>query len=205
MRPNAGRIARRRPRTKHGRRALSSARPWTRTRGCTWRERAGFGDDVHAPAGGRVAGFRVVVAAHQDQRQRGMPLTPLDEGRVQRRDHAGLGVQEVAQDDQPRGAGRGHQRGQAGEVGGGGSAWNGHSAGPESRRLAEVNVGDEQGPGAGPEQGAVGAELDRLVAQDDREALGVAAGRGQRFGKHAEFARCSRCALVHTRQLSAGF
>ncbi len=198
IRPNAGRIARRRPSTKQGRRTRLVAASGeadarmhvaaervagARRRGGMAREerrqRVRLADDVDAPALRRVAGVRVVVAAHERDRERRMRVAPGQERRIERGDDAGLRVQEVAEHDQTLRAARVDERGQAREIGGGRAARHRHAAGAERRGLAQVHVGDEQRAHPRPQERPLGEELHRLVADRRRQAVGLASRGGE--------------------------
>ncbi len=66
------------------------------------REQVRIGNGAHAPGRRRIAGVRVVIAAHQDDRQRRVRTAPAPERQVQRRDTSGRRMQEVAEDHEPR-------------------------------------------------------------------------------------------------------
>jgi len=116
------------------------------------------GDDGDAPCARRIAGVGVVVPAHQRDRERGMCVTPEAKRDVECRHATGCSVQEVAEDHEPRCARAPDQRRQPREVVRGRAARYGDTARAECRRLAEMNVGDEQGRCARPMQSAFGEQ-----------------------------------------------
>ena len=156
------------------------------------RQRVRLGDDFDTPRPRWVASLRIVVAAHEQQRDRRMPTAPSEERRFERRHAAGRGVQKIAQHDQRTRTGRFDQRAQPMQIRGGRTARHRNAAGTKRGGLAEVNVGDEQRSCRGPMQRTRCEQLHpftenvRDQAITGRRARRVASGqKGQRDGEHA--------------------
>ena len=115
--------------------------------------------------------MRVVVAAHQRDRERLLRVAPAEEGGVERRDPPRGRVQEIAEHHEPGRARALDQRREPREVVRRRAPGNGNAAGAKRRGLAEMHVGDKQRPCTRPEERALGEQIDPLAAErDDRGA-----------------------------------
>ncbi|PAV73445.1 hypothetical protein WR25_24491 [Diploscapter pachys] len=109
-------------------------------------ERQRLGHHLDAQPGRRITGMPVMVATHQSDGQRRMAGAPLGKGRQGLRGPAFGAVQEVAEKYQVL-AGKALQQGiQALQVAGGGATGHRLAQCPVAGGLAQMQVGDQQGP-----------------------------------------------------------
>ncbi len=145
--------------------------------------RVRLGHDLHAPGGGRVAGAIVVIAAHEQDVDRRLQFAPAAERRIEGRDAARRGVQEIAEHDEPPRAGLRKDGRQTREIRRRAPARQRHPAGAKRRGLAEMDVGDEHRALARPMQRTRREQLDTFAV----EGGGVHAGRLARCGRSVKF------------------
>lgn len=145
-----------------------------------------FVNGGHGPAWRRVTGVLIVVAADEEH----LHVRPVIAPGSDEVEECGIacvfGVEEIAEDDEAGGGGGGQEGAEAIEVGlGDAEAELGierQAAGGERGCLAEVEVGDEEGAGVGPPDGAAGEEDEGDAAVRERAATGAEERIGDGLG-----------------------
>jgi hypothetical protein len=178
---------------------LSCARPLTRTHGWMWpahargrRQARGRGrvvaqhqpaermrlvDGLDAERSGWIAGVVVVVAAHERDRQRRVRRAPGGQRLHGRALPRVTRMEQIAQDDEARGTRGSDHRGEPRERALRRALGHRHAELAEAARLADVDVGHQQGGVPGQQHRAFGSELEDLAGPADDRIHGGARGR----------------------------
>ena len=113
----------------------------------------------------------VVVPPHQLDPKCPMRGAPLHDALFRVRLPAGAGMQEVAENDQAVGTAALHEGRQPVERGARGPARDGDAVGTKTRRLADVDVGNEQRPITSPQHCALAEQVEEVAVQLELDSV----------------------------------
>lgn len=107
-------------------------------------------NDLHGQIWRRIAGVTIVVSPYKRQGQRRVPQAPAPDGVKRRLRVSGFGMQEIAEKQHMASVMGCEQPVQLSQIRGRRSLRYGHTLGAEGRRLAEMDVCDDQHASRGP-------------------------------------------------------